>query len=466
MEKRRSSAGSFRRASIKRTTSGSQKIPLKVILPPSEIPLKVTPPSEIPLKVIPPPSEIPLKVIPPSEIPLKAHKAWIEKTFQKRECIQIFPSKEPNRCSCGQVVNQHVAIIPGATTRAAEEAGQIAQVAVPMERWSVLKHTQATPTDTYGIMEFQGGGHVNKAMYIRVAYDTKPDNMLHLMVKDWQLELPTLLISVHGGLQNFDLQPKLKQVFGKGLIQAAVTTGAWILTGGVSTGVIRHVGDALKDHSSKSRGKVCAIGIAPWGIVENKEDLIGRDVTRPYQAMSNPMSKLSVLNNSHSHFILADNGTRGKYGAEVRLRRQLEKHISLQKINTRLGQGVPLVCLILEGGPNVISIVLESLREDPPVPVVVCDGSGRASDIISFAHRYSEDDGLVSDSVKDQLLVTIQKTFNYNRGQAQQIFLMVMECMKKRSLVSREDIINTGYVPINHISITLRIILSNALRVS
>lgn len=51
--------------------------------------------------------------------------------------------------------------------------------------------------------------------------------------------------------------------------------------------------------------------------------------------MSNPLSKLSVLNSSHSHFILADNGTCGKYGAEVRLRRQLEKHISLQKINTR-----------------------------------------------------------------------------------------------------------------------------------
>lgn len=43
---------------------------------------------------------------------------------------------------------------------------------------------------------------------------------------------------------------------------------------------------------------------------------------------------------------------------------------------------------------------------------------------------------LLSDGVKDQLLVTIQKTFNYSRGQAQQIFLMVMECMKKRALVS------------------------------
>ncbi|XP_037834322.1 transient receptor potential cation channel subfamily M member 1b [Kryptolebias marmoratus] len=254
-------------------------------------------------------------------------------------------------------------------------------------------------------------------MYIRASYDTKPDNLLHLMVKDWQLELPTLLISVHGGLQNFDLQPKLKQVFGKGLIKAAVTTGAWIFTGGVNTGVIRHVGDALKDHSSKSRGKVCAIGIAPWGILENKEDLIGKDITRPYQAMANPLSKLAVLNSSHSHFILTDNGTCGKYGSEVKLRRLLEKHISLQKINTRkflqmdaqlrhfiwrnfffpsasgLGQGVPLVCLIVEGGPNVISITLESLRDEPPIPVVVCDGSGRASDIISFAHKFSEDGG-------------------------------------------------------------------------
>uniref|UniRef100_A0A8C5FWX7 Transient receptor potential cation channel, subfamily M, member 1a n=1 Tax=Gadus morhua TaxID=8049 RepID=A0A8C5FWX7_GADMO len=354
------------------------------------------------------------------------------RTFQKRECIQIIPSKDATRCSCGQLVTQHVALPPGAPAK--EEANPLVQVVeLPPERWSVAKHTQVSPTDSYGSLEFKGGGHTNKAMYIRVSHDSKPDSLLHLMVKDWQLELPTLLISVHGGLQNFELQPKLKQVFGKGLIKAAVTTGAWIFTGGVSTGVIRHVGDALKDHSSKSRGKVCAIGFAPWGIVENKEDLIGKDVTRPYQTMSNPLSKLSPLNSSHSHFILADNGTCGKYGAEVRLRRQLEKHISLQKINTRLGQGVPLVCLILEGGPNVISIVLESLREEPPVPVVVCDGSGRASDIISFAHKYSEEDG---DNVKDQLLVTIQKTFSYNRAQAQQIFLMVMECMKKRSLIT------------------------------
>lgn len=64
-------------------------------------------------------------------------------------------------------------------------------------------------------------------------------------------------------------------------------------------------------------------------------------VTRPYQTMANPLSKLAVLNSSHSHFILTDNGTCGKYGSEVKFRRLLEKHISLQKINTRTSNSAP-----------------------------------------------------------------------------------------------------------------------------
>uniref|UniRef100_A0A452FNT2 Transient receptor potential cation channel subfamily M member 3 n=1 Tax=Capra hircus TaxID=9925 RepID=A0A452FNT2_CAPHI len=399
----------------------------------------------------------------PSGNLISAQKSWIERAFYKRECVHIIPStKDPHRCCCGRLIGQHVGLTPSISVLQNEKnESRLSRNDIQSEKWSISKHTQLSPTDAFGTIEFQGGGHSNKAMYVRVSFDTKPDLLLHLMTKEWQLELPKLLISVHGGLQNFELQPKLKQVFGKGLIKAAMTTGAWIFTGGVNTGVIRHVGDALKDHASKSRGKICTIGIAPWGIVENQEDLIGRDVVRPYQTMSNPMSKLTVLNSMHSHFILADNGTTGKYGAEVKLRRQLEKHISLQKINTRclpffsldsrlfysfwgscqldpigIGQGVPVVALIVEGGPNVISIVLEYLRDTPPVPVVVCDGSGRASDILAFGHKYSEEGGLINESLRDQLLVTIQKTFTYTRTQAQHLFIILMECMKKKELIT------------------------------
>ena len=58
-------------------------------------------------------------------------------------------------------------------------------------------------------------------------------------------------------------------------------------------------------------------------------------IIAPYQTLLNPLSKLNVLNNLHSHFLLVDDGTVGKYGAEVNLRRELEKHINLQRIHAR-----------------------------------------------------------------------------------------------------------------------------------
>lgn len=75
------------------------------------------------------------------------------------------------------------------------------------------------------------------AQYVRLSYDSRPESILRLLLKEWQMELPKILISVHGGVQNFELHPRIKQVVGKGLIKAAVTTGAWILTGGVNTGM-------------------------------------------------------------------------------------------------------------------------------------------------------------------------------------------------------------------------------------
>lgn len=53
----------------------------------------------------------------------------------------------------------------------------------------------------------------------------------------------------------------------------------------------------------------------------------------------------------------------------------------------------PVVYLILEGGCNTIRTVLDCVMENPPFPVVVIDGSGRAADLLAFAHKYANDDG-------------------------------------------------------------------------
>uniref|UniRef100_A0A7N6A7H5 non-specific serine/threonine protein kinase n=1 Tax=Anabas testudineus TaxID=64144 RepID=A0A7N6A7H5_ANATE len=325
-----------------------------------------------------------------------SQKPWIERTFNKRECVYILPvSKDPHRCLPGcQICQQLVRCCCGRLVR--QHLGENSTLPMPeLEEWSVEKHTEESATDAYGVINFQGGSHSYRAKYVRLSHDSRPESVLRLMLKEWNMELPKILISVHGGVQNFELHPRIKQLVGKGLIKAAVTTGAWILTGGVNTGVAKHVGDALKEHCSRSSKKICTIGIAPWGVIENRNDLIGRDIIAPYQTLLNPLSKLNVLNNLHSHFLLVDDGTVGKYGAEVQLRRDLEKHINLQRIHARIGQGVPVVALIFEGGPNVILTVLEYLQESPPVPVVVCEGTGRAADILAYVHKQTEEGGAI-----------------------------------------------------------------------
>ncbi|XP_018619237.1 transient receptor potential cation channel subfamily M member 7 isoform X2 [Scleropages formosus] len=378
-----------------------------------------------------------------------SQKSWIENTFTKRECVYILPvSKDPHRClpgcqicqqlvrcCCGRLVRQHAGFTASLAMKYSDV--KLGENEMPeLEQWSVEKHTEESPTDAYGVINFQGGSHSYRAKYVRLSHDSKPEMILRLMLKEWQMELPKIVISVHGGIQNFDLHPRIKQVVGKGLIKAAVTTGAWILTGGVNTGVAKHVGDALKEHSSRSARKICTIGIAPWGVIENRNELIGRDVVAPYQTLLNPLSKLNVLNNLHSHFILVDDGTVGKYGAEVKLRRQLEKHINLQRIHARIGQGVPVVALIFEGGPNVILTVLEYLQESPPVPVVVCEGTGRAADILAYVHKQTEEGGRLPDGVDTEIITTIKKTFNFGHSDAIHLFQTLMECMKSKELIT------------------------------
>lgn len=50
------------------------------------------------------------------------------------------------------------------------------------------------------------------SQYVRLSYDTRPELLVQLFTREWNLELPKLLITVQGGKANFELQPKLKKV--------------------------------------------------------------------------------------------------------------------------------------------------------------------------------------------------------------------------------------------------------------
>ncbi|XP_070293039.1 transient receptor potential cation channel subfamily M member 7 isoform X3 [Salvelinus sp. IW2-2015] len=360
----------------------------------------------------------------------KSQRSWIDDTFCKRECIKFIPAcRDIHRCCCGRLVGEHTWLETGPFM-----SRWPGPQAVQEERWSVECHTQASATDAYGTIDFQDSAERNcHAKYVRVAVDAKAEALLQLMLREWQMERPKLLLTVHGGAENFPLPLKVRQAFSKGLITAAQSTGAWIITDGINTG------EAVKAHGTNGHRKRNAVGVTPWGVIDNHGDLIGRDVLRPYQPLRSPLSKTVCLNSLHSHFLLVDDGTLGKHGCQLGLRRKLERHIQLQKIHPRLNQGVPVVCVVVEGGPDIVSMVLDYVSSVPPVPVFVFEGSGRAADLLAFLHKQTAMDRQLDTDIKEDFLLRIGGMFGLERADVNQLYNLLMECMDYKQSITIFD---------------------------
>lgn len=70
-----------------------------------------------------------------------------------------------------------------------------------------------------------------------------------LLIEHWGLfrpYRPHLAISLIGGAKNFRMEGRKKETFKQGLISAAKSTNALILTGGTNTGTMKLVGDAVR----------------------------------------------------------------------------------------------------------------------------------------------------------------------------------------------------------------------------
>ncbi|XP_075793431.1 transient receptor potential cation channel subfamily M member 2 isoform X5 [Pelodiscus sinensis] len=309
--------------------------------------------------------------------------SWIPENIRKKECVYFVESSlmsDTGRvmCECGYPKEQHL-----------EEATK-PSVFLGKE-WDPKRHIQEMPTDAFGDISFAGlGPKVGK--YVRVSVDTPPCLIYRLMTQHWGLDAPNLLISVTGGAKNFNMMPRLKNIFRRGLVKVAQTTGAWIITGGSHAGVMKQVGEAVRDFSMSSsckEGEIVTIGIATWGTVHNRSSLICPTGGFPAEYVLDEESQgsLSCLDSNHSHFLLVDDGTHGRYGVEIPLRTRLERFISEQtKVKGGVAIQIPIVCVVLEGGPGTLETVHGAITKG--TPCVVVEGSGRVADVIAqVAHR-------------------------------------------------------------------------------
>nr|XP_034995036.1 transient receptor potential cation channel subfamily M member 8 isoform X2 [Zootoca vivipara] len=324
---------------------------------------------------------------------------FIQENFKKRDCVFFTKDTKSidNLCKCGYSKSQHV------------EGTQMSN----HEKWNYKKHTKESPTDAFGDIEFENLGKTGK--YIRLSCDTDAETLYDLMTQHWQLKTPNLIISVTGGAKNFALKPRMRKIVSR-LIYIAQSKGAWIFTGGTHYGLMKYIGEVVRDNtiSRSSEENVVAIGIAAWGMVSNRESLIRNCSAEMYYSAPYIMDDLKrdplyCLDNNHTHLILVDNGTNGYPGIEAKLRTQLEKYISERIMpDSNYGGKIPIVCFAQGGGIETLKAINTAVKSK--IPCVVVEGSGQIADVIA---SIAESEGsLTSSSVKEKLLRYLPRTLS------------------------------------------------------
>ncbi|XP_069472096.1 transient receptor potential cation channel subfamily M member 8 isoform X1 [Ambystoma mexicanum] len=299
-------------------------------------------------------------------------------------------------CKCGYTKNQH---IEGVQTNGTD-------------KWNYKKHTKELPTDAFGDLQFES--FERRGKYIRLSRDTTPDILYELMTHHWQLKTPNLIISVTGGARNFSLKPRMRKIFSR-LIYIAQSKGAWIFTGGTHYGLMKYIGEVVRDNtiSRRSEEKIVAIGIAAWGMIANRDSLIRSPNTEGTYVAHYAMDDLKrdplyCMDNNHTHQILVDNGTNGYATVEADVRAQLEKYISdLIVPESNYGGKIPIVCFAQGGGKETLKAINIAIKSK--IPCVVVEGSGQTADVIA---SLVEMEGVIlgSSTIKEKLVRYLPRT--------------------------------------------------------
>ncbi|CAF0881591.1 unnamed protein product [Adineta steineri] len=247
-------------------------------------------------------------------------------------------------------------------------------------KWNKDDHTRSAYNNAYGYIPN------TRSHYIRCDIETEPKILAKLMFDVWKVKPPRLIMCIIGGAKYFKLNERLEREFMKGIIQAALKADGWIVTTGFKTGVVQLVGEAIHDHKvTNPRSHITAIGCSKWGAVRNRESLISskkpsKGTLDPSKNISNTRKKGEQdLEPNHTHFLLLDDGTYYNYDTgDYRSRFVLDASSYKHKDASNQQHGnliVPVVTIVVEGGPDTLLTIYKDLRRD--IPIVLIDGSGR-----------------------------------------------------------------------------------------
>jgi hypothetical protein len=239
--------------------------------------------------------------------------------------------------------------------------------------------------------------------------DGMPERIATLFDDEWLVDelfgKPTVAIIVTGGAQDFKMLPRVERVFREGLVKAAQMTNAWVFTGGMATGVMKYVGEALASHPD-----IPCIGMPLCGNVVGQAGIRPRlcsleDMRHAKEQMveyvhseSDNSKAGTALEPHHTHFVLLEAGLSGPaaWGAEIEFALRTQLAYCVHDTNR-----VPAVLLVVQGGQGTLTTVVQAVKSGVPV-VVIADSEGAASAIRDFLTRPPEIEEQIS-AARDEL---------------------------------------------------------------
>lgn len=104
-----------------------------------------------------------------------------------------------------------------------------------------------------------------------------------------------------------------------------------------------------------------------------------------YSNQKNPEDEKNVsLDPNHSYFLLVDDGSYSEFGVEIALRAELEneirkgyrpehylnRRVDLEERDSKKPESIPMILIVLQGGPNTLKTIHESLSKKNPVLLI------------------------------------------------------------------------------------------------
>ncbi|XP_026133086.1 transient receptor potential cation channel subfamily M member 4-like isoform X2 [Carassius auratus] len=303
----------------------------------------------------------------------KQDLSWIPNLLKKRVCTTFVEDSFSNggRCQCGAMRDSHPSVALGDNFSTAI-----------VSHWNSIQHSSEQPTDAYGELEFAGAGK-RHSYFLRLSSTTDPSVVFDIMRQHWKLGQPNLVVSVVGGEGRSKVKSWVREVLRQGLVKAAQSTGAWIITSGLKEGIGKCVGEAVRDHavSSLNVNKVVPIGIAPWGMVHNRLQLVDPEGSFPARYFVQSTSRGTCsLDNNYKAFLLVDDGTEGRKGGEVGFQGRLEDYISRQRPGSA-SIDIPVLNMLISGEVSMVEALEISLKNS--MPWLVLAGSGGLANLVS-----------------------------------------------------------------------------------